>query len=328
MTAFDVSPDRLRWRCASSLIPFECTSDMIPLADFIGQERAIRAIEFGLGVNKPGFNIFVNGLTGTGKTTIIKAFLQKVTDQMARPEEDSSVPEDWCYVYNFTDPDRPQALNVRRGWGKILKRDMEEFVQSFQKEVKATFESEEFARERQAMIEDRQKRHQEIMEGVMEEARKGGFALNFAPAGMVMIPLRKDGKPMQEDEYLTLPVEEKKALEEKQNEISKRVDQVLREGKKLEREIAEKLEALDRQAGQYLVRIPLSELTEKYWEFPKVIRYLDAVKDHILNNLGNFKGSETAQAKGPLTFLQPPEVSTDPFLCVSLSQCVCLSQCV
>jgi len=314
MTAFDVSPDRLRWRCASSLIPFECTSDMIPLADFIGQERAIRAIEFGLGVNKPGFNIFVNGLTGTGKTTIIKAFLQKVTDQMARPEEDSSVPEDWCYVYNFTDPDRPQALNVRRGWGKILKRDMEEFVQSFQKEVKATFESEEFARERQAMIEDRQKRHQEIMEGVMEEARKGGFALNFAPAGMVMIPLRKDGKPMQEDEYLTLPVEEKKALEEKQNELGKRVDQVLREGKKLEREIAEKLEALDRQAGEYLVRIPVSELKDKYRDYPKVISYLDSVTDHILKNLGNFKGVETAQGKGPLAFLQPPEVPTDPFL--------------
>jgi predicted ATP-dependent protease len=287
---------------------------MIPLADFIGQERAMRAIEFGLGVNKPGFNIYVNGLTGTGKTTIIKSFLKKLTAEMARPEEDSSVPEDWCYVYNFTDPDRPQALNVCRGWGKILKKDMEEFVQSFQKEVKATFESEEFARQRQAMIEDRQKRHQEIMEGVMEEGRKGGFALKFAPAGMVMIPLRKDGKPMQEDEYLTLPVEEKKALEEKQNGLGKRVDQVLREGKKLEREIAEKLDALDRQAGEYLVRIPLSELKDKYQDYPKVIKYLDAVKDDILKNLGHFKGAEGAQAKRPLAFLQPPEAPTDPFL--------------
>jgi len=86
MTAFDVSPDRLRWKCASSLIPFECTSDMIPLADFIGQERAIRAIEFGLGVKKPGFNIFVNGLTGTGKTTIIKAFLQKALRKLRTPK--------------------------------------------------------------------------------------------------------------------------------------------------------------------------------------------------------------------------------------------------
>jgi predicted ATP-dependent protease len=191
---------------------------------------------------------------------------------------------------------------------------MEEFVQSLQKEVKATFESEEFARQRQAMIEDMQKRHQAIMEGVMEEGRKGGFALKFAPAGMVMIPLRKDSKPMQEDEYLTLPPEEKKLLEEKQNELSKRVDQVLREGKKLEREIAEKVDALDRQVGEYLVRIPLSELKDKYKDYPKVIKYLDAVKDDILRNLGHFKGTDSAQMKGPLALLQPPESPTDPFL--------------
>ena len=76
---------------------------MTPLEDFIGQDRAIRAIEFGLGVNKPGFNIFVTGLTGTGKTSIIKAFLKKITSQTAVRLADAPVPEDWCYVYNFSD---------------------------------------------------------------------------------------------------------------------------------------------------------------------------------------------------------------------------------
>ena len=314
MATYEVSPDQLRWKFASSLIPFECTSDMIPLADFIGQERAMRAIEFGLGVNKPGFNIYVNGLTGTGKTTIIKSFLQKITAEMVQPDDDSSVPEDWCYVYNFADPDRPQALNVRRGWGKILKRDMEEFVQSLQKEIKATFESEEYARQRQSMVEDMQKRHQAMMEGVVEEGRKGGFALKISPAGMMMIPLRKDGKPMPEDEYLTLPVDEKKALEEKQNEIGKRVDQVQREGKKLEREIAERLAALDRKAGEYVVRIPLSELQDQYRDYPKVIKYFDGVKGDILGNLEKFKGIEASERKGPLLPIQPPENPSDPFL--------------
>ena len=148
MISFEVPAERLRWRCEPSLLPCDCTSDMIPLEDFIGQERAVRAIEFGLGVNKPGFNIFVTGLTGTGKTTIVKAFLKKVTAEKTRAEEDSSVPEDWCYVYNFTDPDRPQALNIRRGWGKILKKDMEELIHTLQQEVKTAFESEEFASRR------------------------------------------------------------------------------------------------------------------------------------------------------------------------------------
>jgi AAA+ ATPase superfamily predicted ATPase len=198
---FEVPVEKLVWRCDPSILPFACTADMTPLEDFIGQERAIRAIEFGLGVDKPGFNIFVTGLTGTGKTTIIKTFLKKVTAERVSPKDDSPFPEDWCYVYNFSDPDRPQALKIRRGWGKILKRDMEELIQTLQREIKKIFESEDFARQRQAMTEKMQRQQQEIMDGLIEEAKKSGFALRFSASGMVLIPL-KHGKPMQEEEYL------------------------------------------------------------------------------------------------------------------------------
>ncbi len=109
-------------------------------------------------------------------------------------------------------------------------------------------------------------------------------------------------------------MDEKKVLEVKQNEIGKRVDQVQREGKKLEREIAERLAALDRQAGEYVVRIPLSELQDKYRDYPKVIKYLDGVKNDILGNLGKFKGTEASERKGPLLPIQPPENPSDPFL--------------
>ena len=122
---FEISAEKLAWRCDLSFLPFTCTAEMTPLEDFIGQERAIRAIEFGLGVNKPGFNIFVTGLTGTGKTSIIKAFLKKITSHHPGSIADAAVPEDCCYVYNFSDADRPQALKIRRGWGKLLKMDMQ-----------------------------------------------------------------------------------------------------------------------------------------------------------------------------------------------------------
>ena len=240
----------------------------------------MRAIEFGLGVNKPGFNIFVTGLTGTGKTTIIKAFLKKVTAEKTPPEEDSPFPEDWCYVYNFSDPDRPQALNIRRGWGKILKKDMEVLVQTLQREAKKTFESEEFARQRQVNTERTQKQQQELMESLVEEARKDGFALRFSHAGMALIPL-KNGKPMQEEEYLALSPEEKKELEEKRSGIEKKVEEALREGKRLEQQITAQLETLEQQAGEYLVRIPLSDLKEKYQGYPKVISYLEIGRAHV-----------------------------------------------
>jgi predicted ATP-dependent protease len=307
---FEIPADKLSWRCDLSFLPFTCTADMTPLEDFIGQERAIRAIQFGLGVDKPGFNIFVTGLTGTGKTSIIKAFLKKVTAARLAADGVSQFPEDWCYVYNFSDPDRPQVLKIHRGWGKMLKADMEQLVQNLQSEAKKMFESDEFARQRQAMVEELQKKQQGMMEGLMEEANRNGFTLRMAPSGMVLLPV-KDGKPMQEADYLALSTAEKKQLEEKRGEIEGKVEAALREGKKLEREITEKLAAVETQAGEYLVRSPFAELGEKYRNHPKVLTYLDGVREHILNNLNRFKGTDISPGMAQLAL---GGASTDPFL--------------
>ncbi|HWH76290.1 MAG TPA: ATP-binding protein [Candidatus Binatus sp.] len=312
-TKFEVPADKLTWSCDLAFLPFTCTAEMTPLEDFIGQDRAIRAIEFGLGVNKPGFNIFVTGLTGTGKTSIIKAFLKKITGAQSAPQADAATPEDWCYVYNFSDADRPQALRIRRGWAKILKADMEQLIQNLQREAKKLFESDDYAHQRQGMIEQIQKRQQEMMEGLMEEASQNGFALRMTPSGIVLLPT-KEGKPMQEADYLALSSADKRQLEEKRGEIEKKVEDTLREGKKLEREIAEKLEAAETQAADYLVRTPLAELKDKYQDYPKVVGYLDGVRDHIIKNLQRFKAVESAAAAGPMTALQFGEPPGDPFL--------------
>lgn len=310
---FEVPHDKLTWRCDLSYLPFTCTAEMTPLEDFIGQERAIRAIEFGLGVSKPGFNIFVTGLTGTGKTSIIKAFLNKATSAQAAANGDSPTPEDWCYVYNFADADRPQALKVRRGWGKVFKADMEHLVQNLLRAAKRMFESEDYAEQRKEMVEQLQKEQQSMMEGLMREAGANGFALRMTPSGIVLLPV-KEGKPMQEAEYLALSDAEKKELEERRGDLEKKVESTLREGKKLEREIADKLEAAEAHAADYLVRIPLTELKEKYAGYPKVLAYLDGVRDHILKNLGRFKGGEPPPLMTPMGPVPAGEPQSDPFL--------------
>lgn len=313
ISKFEVAAEKLSWHCDLSLLPFTCTADMTPLEDFIGQERAMRAIQFGLGVNKPGFNIFVTGLTGTGKTSIIKSFLKKITSERVSPDHEAAFPEDWCYVYNFGDPDRPQVLQIRHGWGKRLKWDMEQLVLNLQREAKKMFESEDFARQRQTTIEEIQKKQQQMMEALMEEASKNGFTLRMTPSGIVLLPT-KESKPMQESEYLALSAEEKKQLDEKRGEIEQKVEATLREGKKLEREINERLESVEVQAGQFLVRIPMAELKEKYQEHPKVLSYLDAVREHILKNLGRFKRGEPGPTLPQTAFTQMAEPPTDPFL--------------
>ncbi|HEY7556405.1 MAG TPA: ATP-binding protein [Candidatus Binatia bacterium] len=311
MEKYQVPVNELSWRCDLSFLPFTCTADMTPLEDFIGQERAMRAIEFGLGVDKRGFNIFVTGLTGTGKTTIIKAFLKKITRARGVPAEDAPAPEDWCYVYNFSDPDRPRALKIRRGWGKTLKADMEQLVQSLQREARKMFESDEFAGQRQAMIEELQKKQQEMMEALMAQANRGGFSLRMTPSGIVLLPT-KDGKPMQEAEYLALSTQEKKQLEAKRGEIERWIEESLRESKKLEREISERLEELEKQAGEYLVRIPFAELREKYSDYGEVLDYLDELRAHVLKNLQKFKGGDSPPLPVPIPMAAEP--LTDPFL--------------
>ena len=307
---FEIPPEQLAWRCDLTFLPFTCTADMTPLEDFIGQDRAIRAIEFGLGVNKPGFNIFVTGLTGTGKTSIIKAFLKKLTSTTVAAAA-TETPDDWCYVYNFADPDRPQALKIRRGLGKALKSDMEQLIQNLQRDAKKMFESDDFARQRQAPIEQLQKKQQEMMEGLMEQAGRAGFTLRMTPSGIMLLPT-KDGKPMQEADYMALTAADKKQLEERRSEIEKHVEDTLREGKKVEREIAERLETVETEAADYLVRNPLTDLKQKYQDYPRVLAYLDGVREHILKNLQRFKGEPApAGLIAGMSFAEPPG---DPFL--------------
>jgi predicted ATP-dependent protease len=309
MSQFEVRWDKLSWRCDLSFLPFTCTADMTPLEDFIGQERAIRAIQFGLDVDKPGFNIFVTGLTGTGKTTIIKTFLKKVSAERFSANGNGSSPSDWCYVYNFDDADRPRVIELSRGSGKVLQADMDQLVQYLKREGKKMFESEEFARQRQAVVDGLQKKQQELMEALVAEAGKNDFTLRMTPSGIVLLPSR-DGKPMQESEYQALSAGEKKKRDEKRAEIETRVEETLRQGKKVDQEISQRVEELEKQAGEYLVRIPMSELKEKYSGHPKILKYLDGVREHILENLHRFRVVDDA----PAVAIQSSQLPSDPFL--------------
>ena len=118
---FAVPVEKLRWRCDAGLFKFECTKDLPVLDEFVGQERAIRAIEFGLNMPATGYNIFIAGLTGTGKTTIVKEYIERLIRQRKAAQTAAAL-EDWCYLHNFKEPDRPQIVNLPRGAGQAARR--------------------------------------------------------------------------------------------------------------------------------------------------------------------------------------------------------------
>ena len=112
ISKYEVPVDKLCWHCDPTVFDFECTKDLAPLREFIGQDRAIRAIEFGLSMDRDGYNIYVAGLTGTGKTSAVKAYIKKLVEEKERVKDSAQMVKDWCYIYNFTDPDRPEILDL------------------------------------------------------------------------------------------------------------------------------------------------------------------------------------------------------------------------
>ena len=118
---FRVDWEKTTWNPDMEVFAFKCTDELTPLDHFIGQDRAQYAIRFGLEVDKPGYNLFVTGLTGTGKTSAIKAHLQSIVDDLDRQEKRRPI-SDWAYVYNFEDPDRPRAVRLPRGTGKVYRQ--------------------------------------------------------------------------------------------------------------------------------------------------------------------------------------------------------------
>src|SRR3989304_4339994 len=150
-----LTPKELRWTCDPKQFPFKTTDEMPPRALSIGQEPALKALGFGLGLESQGFNIYVLGESGTGKMSTVKAMLEKRA-------KDEKVPDDWCYVYNFTDPDRPNVLNLPPGVGTDLKIDMEDLVESLKRDIPKVFESKDYEKHRDEILDGQQERTKAI----------------------------------------------------------------------------------------------------------------------------------------------------------------------
>ena len=206
-----LSPEQLRWTCSTSGFSFRSTQEIPPLKGIVEQERPVRAIRFGLDIASPGYNIYVSGLTGTGKTTVIKSFL----DEIARLIR---TPDDWCYVYNFRDPNCPTALNLPAGKAKALKTGMDELVRYLGGEIPKAFESKEYEQNLNALVRDNQERQQAIFEELEEMGRKGGFAVELSKVGVALFPI-VDGRRISPEQYAELDEQSRGEIENRREAL-------------------------------------------------------------------------------------------------------------
>ncbi len=289
VTKFEVSADKLRWQCDPAIFDFECTKDLAPLGEFIGQDRAIRAVEFGLSMNREGYNIFVAGLTGTGKTTVVKTHIKKVIER--RQKEKPYHPEDWCYLHNFADPDRPQILNLPQGKGKLFRDQMSNLLQRLKEELAKAFSSEEYKTQRKKTVEENQAEQQRLFQEIGEEAQRQGFLLEVTAVGPALIPLA-EGKPLSQTEYLALEEPVRRELEARRSELLKKLQATLEKAREVEAQAAAKLQTTDKSVADFTVSRLFASLLPEYKDSAKISQYLNDLKAFTLDSLDIFKEGE------------------------------------
>ncbi len=287
---YEVPFDKLRWECDPKIFKFKCTKDLAPLREFVGQQRATRAVEFGINMANAGYNIYVAGLTGTGKTSMVKTYIERVIkDQEARGE--TSQLDDWCYLYNFKEPDSPQIINLPQGKGKAFRSAMTSLLNKIREGLGEAFSSEEYKGQRQRLVEKVQAEQQKILEEISGEARRQGFIFQMTPAGPALIPMKED-RPMQEQEYLALDEGTRKQLGSRQAKLLKKLKPNFETASSVQTKAVERLKKLDKDIGEYTVSDSFGSLFKKYSDWPKIAQYLKDLKSYILDNLELFKGTE------------------------------------
>ena len=286
---YEVPINKLRWECDPNIFEFNHTKNLAPLREFVGQDRAIRAIEFGLSMDREGYNIYVAGLTGTGKTSVVKTYIQRLVER--KKVEEKRQLEDWCYLYNFTDSDRPQIISLPQGKGKPFRNQISNLLQKLKKELTRAFSSEEYASERKKAAEESQARQQKLLEETAEVAQRQGFQLQMTSVGPALFPV-VDGKAVSQADYLALDKSVRNKIEKKRNDVLKKVRATFEKMHEIESQTAEKLQNTDKTVADFTISRLFQNLLSAYKDSEKIIRYLNDLKSFTLNNLNIFKEKE------------------------------------
>ncbi len=286
----------LRWHCEPSSLGVNRIEEVTPLHEIIGQDRALRALSLGLDMKHAGYNVFVTGNAGTGRTTAIKQLLQGFSEQPANLT-------DKCYVHNFRDPDSPVMIALPAGQGTAFKKDMTAFLAEIQKAIPAVFESRRYADQRKSTLGHFQDRQRTILREFEKRVREQGFEVVQIQGGSgtrpEIVPVI-DGNPATLEQFHaridtgeTTPEEYKKFLEQ-HAALEKQMDLVMREMRNIERKAKRSLDDLNHKIVVPVVEELLEDLRQRYAS-PGVTAYFDQVEQSIIDNVGRFHAREEAQ---------------------------------
>ena len=276
----------LKVTCDPKLLNFNTTDELEPISTGIGQERGIKALEFGLNVDINGYNVYVEGPYGVGKTAYVKNYLSTISKK-------KKVPNDWCYVYNFANPNEPVAISLPAGQGKEFKATMDAFINEIKVDIKNTFNNEDFEKEKNLIKQEYETKRTLLLEKLNQTSAEYGFTVKSSQNGIYMMPIL-NGKTIAEDEFNKLDDAVKKDFEEKSSIVQQHIMTAISEIKSIERESDKRIEEWQSNVALLTINGHINLIKSKYKRNKKINNFLESIKKDILKNINLFTADEKA----------------------------------
>ena len=296
----ELTPDSLKFRLSEKKLKYNTTKDLTPLKEIIGQDRAVRALKFGLNIENDGFNIFVSGYSGTGRMTGVKNFVGELA-------KSKPIPFDWCYVNNFKNSYEPKAIKLPPGQGKTFKERINNFINSIRTLLPKAFSSKDYAKKKEAVTTNIEAEKNKLLSDLNKRANQGGFILKSTQIGLFLLPTI-NGKPIDEKQFMTLSQDKKNEIQERKTKINKNLTQTMNKIRDLDRKTSEDIKKLNHDVALYTIGKSVNDIKEKYKNIPEIIEYIEDVKDDILKNLSDFISNKSKESSLPALFPWMKEV--------------------
>ena len=296
----------LRKECDVGAFAFGTTKELEPLEDSLGQDRAVEAVRFGVGIRHDGYNLFAIGPPGLGKYELVRRYVE----ERAASEP---VPADWCYVSDFAASHKPRALHLPAGRGALFRDDLKQLIEDLRAAIASMFESEDYLARKLAIEEDYKSRHEEAFSALARRAGERGAALIRTPMGYAFAPAR-NGEVLSPETFQKLPADEQKRMQETVRELEDELQKIVQQIPQWQREQRARILELNREVTSVIVRQLMTQLRERYSDVASATGFLDGLEADIVENAADFTAGDAADAPGgPMAMLQQGASSPPSF---------------
>lgn len=283
-----LSAKNLHSFCEQAKFDFKTTDDIPDYEGIVGQERAIEALSFAVEIDRPGYNMFLMGSTGLGKHTLLKRFLDEVSAEQLSAN-------DWCYVFNFDDPQKPQAISLPAGQGREFRDDMRQLVKDLQAAIPSAFETEQYYTRQQEVRDSLQEKTRQAFNSLADEAKKHNVILLRHDEDLTFAAAKGD-KKLSAKEYEKLSAKDKSQYDEVIDVLEERLNKLIRQRTLWQKEAREKITEINREVGMFAAAHLIEEVKVHYKDIKEITTYLMDVQEDVINSLYDFKEYEHTEA--------------------------------